>query len=106
MPIPFCRQLADSLSALDGGLDGPVWIVLGGVEATRTFAEEHSLPATHVFSLAERDRPWVFSGGDPFIPFTPLRVILDRNLAILDLSQSRSLPSPEEMEEFCVLESQ
>lgn len=103
---PFCNRLAESFAALGDSETEPVWFVSGGAEATRTFSEEHSLPPRLVYSLAKRKRMWPFSAREPSIPFTPLRVILNRSLVIMDLSQSQSIPSAAEKEELCALKPQ
>jgi hypothetical protein len=98
---PFCQRLAASFTGLEEGVEEPIWIVIGEDEVAREFSDEYSLSPSLVYSLTTRKTLWPFSRSVPTIPFTPLRIIIDRNLVIVDLSQSQSIPPSDKKAELC-----
>jgi hypothetical protein len=97
---PHCSRLADSVSGSETG-EEPLWFVLEGPEEVKEFMVGHSLRPNLVFSISQPRHRWFFPGAAVSVPFTPMRVVLDRNLVVRHLSQSHEIPAEQERNALC-----
>lgn len=99
-----CARLASQYSGLFEE-NSPFWFILGLPEDSEKFRQEHNLPINKVLSLGRS--PGGFSGLNRSlrVPVTPLRIILDRDFKVLELSTTQILPEENERSWLCSVDS-
>lgn len=93
-----CSILAAEFSE---ATEPPTWIITGGPDDAEAFREEHGLTHQKVLSLSLRKRNLMALDRFLTIPLTPLRLILDQDLTVLDVSAERQLLDEKTLSDIC-----
>lgn len=92
-----CQRLAARISSASLQIE-PLWVILEPPPAAEEFGSTHSLPRSSIFSIDIGQRLFARTLR---VPLTPLRVILNRNLVVREISPIQTMPSVEELNTLC-----